>query len=76
MKYSIAWHKECLKNCMAYRERLKQNMKQISDDIEKLDKKINFYDSQIIAAELMGKDGFDSEKFRVAKKIKNDAKGE
>ncbi len=63
MKMPLDWHKECLENTRKHLARMKEQARQLREAIERSERDIVLYDGQIIRAEAMGKDGFDSDKF-------------
>ena len=63
MKMSIKWHKECLKNKIAHKEKLERRLPGIQNEIDRLNSEIDFYETQIEEAEKRNKDGFDQDLF-------------
>lgn len=70
-KNPIEWHERCLENMKRTLERDEQSLSDLQSRVDDLNNKISFYASQICRAKLMGKDGFDSDRFLVAKKRAN-----
>lgn len=66
-KMSLKWHKDCLINMAATLEREEYSLKNQYDRVTKLKKDMQFYSFQIEEAERLKKDGFDEDRFRVAK---------
>jgi hypothetical protein len=67
MTKSISGHEECLKN---YKLSLSDNERQVlalKERINHMKIESEWYEKQIARAKVMGKDGFDSEKFGVAR---------
>jgi hypothetical protein len=62
-KNTIEWHKECLANCEEHHRKLREERKRVEDAEYQARIELERYRAQIKRAELMGKDGFDRDKF-------------
>lgn len=62
-KNTIEWHKECLANSEEYYKKLREELNRAQDAEYKSRLALEKYRAQIKRAELLGKDGFDAEKF-------------
>lgn len=75
-KNSMEWHENCLKNWLAYRDKIKQEvydrLAELEAELERNEKGLKFYQLQVETAKAEGKDGFDEGKFLV----KRNKKGE
>ena len=58
---SLDWHKESLSNTYKALERKKAQLEQLQKDVERDAQRATFYHIQVREAEIVGKDGFDSE---------------
>ena len=69
MKQPISWHKDFLKNMTRYTELAEAKVQSDLLKAKAMRDRVNFLNSQITNAELAGKDGFDSEKYMVKRKV-------
>jgi hypothetical protein len=67
MKMSLRWHKDCLENMRRGAGEKERQAISAREDANKAWRDIAALERQIAAAEKQGKDGFDDEKFMVAK---------
>ena len=64
-KMPLDWHKNCLKNQLAYLAERERALERIRDEVTDLDKSTQFYKEQIAEAEQRGLDGFDRDRFMI-----------
>ena len=69
MKQPISWHKECLKNLTRSAQEKIAAAQRAQADAERICRDVETLQMQITNAELAGKDGFDSEKYMVKRKV-------
>ena len=69
-KMPLRWHKECLENMKKSAERAAIAAAQAKAEAERLAANVALYESQIVAAEEAGKDGFDRDRWFLRKVAK------
>lgn len=75
MKMSIAWHRKCLENALAYEKSQRENLDREKAKLLILERSNRVRAAQISRAEREGRDGFDSDKFQVVEFTINGVKG-
>lgn len=63
-KMSIEWHEKCLKNQKVYVKRCAEELREAQAKYLKALEESKKYERQIERAKKLGKDGFDSERFK------------
>ena len=65
MKQELEWHKNGLKNRLAFLDRKKAKLIRLKIEIDAEQTLADLYSEQIKLAEKEGKDGFDSDKYAI-----------
>lgn len=68
MKQSLQWHTECLENQLRTLDRVRERLEEDWREYEEAAARIEKYRRQVERAKAEGRDGFDREKFNMAKK--------
>lgn len=62
---SIAWHENCLKNQTRYLKEETDSLTVLKKHVETISKRVELYSFQISEAKKLGKESFDSNRFRI-----------
>ena len=66
----LAWHRQCFANVLKTLEDEEANLQRVQERVAGLRASANLYREQIEAAEREGKEAFDSERYKVARKAR------
>lgn len=63
----IAWHEECLRNVKSRLASKKLELERVQREIKRYEEIIELSENQIASAKILGKEGYDADKFKVVR---------